>query len=213
MRGPPHASAARWSRTPRSDRRRHNAPRQPERLLRGAASIGTRGCLAGPPTPPSRRNTRRLLLLTRGHPAGPLRPTHPPRILLSCGGCFDRTRGYLAAPPRPPPNDGASLASLLPAPPRVAREPDCPRWPRWGAAPLTPALSREGLEGVGGFRAPQRPPIPLRERVRVRGFRCLADFQCDRLEHGGQTQQHIVVPESRDPVATRLQPPCSPIIV
>ena len=51
VRGPPRASAARWSRPPRSDRRHHNAPLQPERLLRGAASIGTRGCLAGPPHP------------------------------------------------------------------------------------------------------------------------------------------------------------------
>ena len=64
-----------------------------------------------PPTPPSRRSTRRLLLLTRGYPAGPLRPTRPPRILLSCGGCFDRTRGYLARPPRPRPNDSASFAA------------------------------------------------------------------------------------------------------
>ena len=51
VRGPPRASAARWSLKPRSDRRRESAPRQPERLLRGTVSIGTRGYLAGPPRP------------------------------------------------------------------------------------------------------------------------------------------------------------------
>ena len=117
------------------------------------------------PTPPSRRNTRRLLLLTRGHPTGPLRPTHPPRILLSCGGCFDRTRGYLAAPPCPRPNDGASLASLLPAPPRVAREPDCPRWPRWGRGAPHPALSLALSLVCGGLRPPH--PIPEERALRA----------------------------------------------
>ena len=51
MRGAPRASAARWSRTPRSDRRRVLAPRLPERLPRGSASIGTQDTSQGPHTP------------------------------------------------------------------------------------------------------------------------------------------------------------------
>ena len=51
VRGAPRASAARWSRTPRSDRRRENAPRLPERLPRGSASIGTQDTSQGPHTP------------------------------------------------------------------------------------------------------------------------------------------------------------------
>ena len=51
VRGAPRASAARWSRTPRSDRRRVLAPRLPERLPRGSASIGTQDTSQGPHTP------------------------------------------------------------------------------------------------------------------------------------------------------------------
>ena len=51
VRGPPRPSAARSSRTPRSDRRREHAPRQRERLLRGAVSIGREDTSQGPHAP------------------------------------------------------------------------------------------------------------------------------------------------------------------
>ena len=144
MRGPPRASAARWSRTSRSDR-----PRKRAATARASAAgscfdrdarIPRRA-----PTPPSRRSTRRLLLLTRGYPAGRLRPTRPPRILLSCGSCFDRTRGYLAGPPRPRRNDGA-----------FSRIPRC--------SLLLPASrgTRTALDGRAGARRPSPPPSPTR---------------------------------------------------
>ena len=84
------------------------------------------------PTPPTRRR---------------LRPTRPPRILPSSGGCFDRDAGYLAGPPTPPTERWrvSRHPSLLPAPPRVEREPDCPRWPRRRAAPPHPRLLPRGV--------------------------------------------------------------------
>ena len=110
------------------DRRRVFAPRQPERRVRGAASIGTRGYLAGR-----------------------ARPTHPPFIFFLRG-----LRPHTPLPDRQPehsPEGG-------PAPPRVEREPDCLRWPRWGVAPSPRPLPRGER---GGRTAPG-------SSVRPRGF-------------------------------------------
>ena len=133
MRGAPRASAARWSRTPRSDRRRENAPRLPERLPRGSASIGTQDTSHGP----------------RPHPGGGSGPPARPGFFLHVGAVSIGTRGYLAGPPRPRPNDGASLAipycSLLLLASRGSRTALAPCTE--GAQRPVPQALRKGLPG------------------------------------------------------------------
>ena len=80
--GSPRASAARWSRTPRSDRRPFRAATA--RASAAGASIGTRGYLQGPRAPIPEEHAR---WLTRGNPARP-------------GFFFDVSVSRLRAPPR-----------------------------------------------------------------------------------------------------------------
>ena len=145
VRGPPRASAARWSRKPRSDRWRHNAPRPPERLLRGTASIGTRGYLAGPPTPIPEEHAQ-AASVDAGIPRRAA-PAHPPAPDSSFmwGAVSIATRGDLAGPPRPRPNDGG-----------VSRIPRCP------LLLLAWRGSRTALDGRAEARRPSPPPSPAR---------------------------------------------------
>ena len=130
MRGPPRASAARWSGTPRSDRRRVFVPRPPERLQRGAVSLGTRGYLAGPLTPPSRRSVRTVVSWTREIPRRAA-PAHPPALGCSfCGG----------GAPTPPPGSptGRRETARLPRPLREragVRGPPRASAARWSGTP------------------------------------------------------------------------------
>ena len=76
------------------------------------------------PAPPSRTSALRAA-----------RPTHPPFTFLSAG----------ASPPHPPPDRQPEHSPEGgPAPPRVEREPDCPRWPRGARRPSPPALMGRG---------------------------------------------------------------------
>ncbi len=122
-------------------------PRAGARPLRGAA----------PPTPPSRRSTRRVLLLTRGYPAGRLWPTRPPSEFLSVG----------VLPPRP-----RRVGSATRAPRPSARL-------LWGAAP--PCRHR------GGARAARGSPHPPALGVSICGGCAPtppAGRQCDRGPEG-----------------------------
>ena len=169
MRGPPRASAARWSRTSRSDRRRVFAPRQPERLVRGAASIGTRGYLAGPPHPiPDERaqaatvdaGIPRWAATGCAAPSGSI-SAHPPALHFSfCGGFA----------PTPPRRDG-SAAGTQPrgrsgsSSRREGREPDCPRWPRRGRGTPHPRPLPQGERGPEpARREPEARCAPFRRR-------------------------------------------------
>ena len=149
VRGPPRASAARWSRTPRSDRRREHAPRQRERLLRGAVSIGTRGYLAGPPHHPSRRSTRTVVSWTRGIPRRAA-PAHPPAPDSSCmWGLFRSRREETSQGPHAPDRTTARLSPALAAP--------CSSSRREGTGlPSIAALGRG---------APHPRPLPRGERA------------------------------------------------
>ena len=135
MRGPPRARAARVE---------PHAPigsAAPQRAATARASAAG-SCFdrdarmpRRTPTPPSRRSTRRLFLLTRGYPAGRLRPTRPPRIVLSCGG-------------------------LAPTPPTERRR--VSRIPRCSLLLLSSRENRTALDGRAEARRPSPPPSPAR---------------------------------------------------
>ena len=184
MRGPPRASAARWSHPPRSDRRRVFAPRQPERLW-GAASIGTRGCLrrAPPALGCSRphRTTRASLAIPRcagrveGKPAAAAHPTRP------------RSR---AAPPSPP-------ALAHPQGARQCRSPRALARPQRAAARSSAAPWGQGLPGGEGCQGPVAAVTP-QQRIAL-GASSMTEpslsrwrTEAPRREQGGGDEERAV---------------------
>ena len=135
-------------------------------LLWGAVSIGTRGYLAGPPTPPSRTSVR----------CAPLWPTHPPSDVLSVGAAPPRPRRIsargvtFAGAPNSRWRTSGSLAPRVRAgvrafrrlpgekAPRAHRSSEGERVsPMGGAAPHTPIPEERALRAAQPLSPPTRP--------------------------------------------------------
>ena len=139
-------------------------------LLWGAVSIGTRGYLAGPPTPPSRRSTRcaplgpptrpRMFFLWGLRPHAPAGSAAPPKPRGRSGPLSPRVRvGVRARRGRRDASD-LSLAACLSSFDGVCGS----RAGAWGAAP-----TENAIEGGWGRRAVARARPRPAEAPRLRG--------------------------------------------
>ena len=164
----------------------------------------------------TRRSTRRVLLLTRGYPAGRLEPAHPPRVLSECGGCAPtdarprslasrlrphrqhdaprsraRTRGGPAQPPAADAHSPSELRSRCRPAGGVGAQPPQIETPRAGG--WARAARSAGSSGMGAWGA--QPPIAA-TRTRPRAAVALPTRRgrggcapTDRNSEGGRVGQ------------------------